>query len=255
MSERTGITSSGGRAKATKSSTFPALHGRSSFWPGRERRQSCTRRLKGKRRPGLICPLRPWCHATRVKAATPALRYATLSPNWRIGQGSRSRASGNASRGATQCSTNLRSRWVALSPTAGSMRPWWFECSYWRRRSVDSCAMMVRRNAWRRSTLVLVRDYNFLIRSWRREMVEGEQMARLLWHLRFQPNLDEIVTNVFVKSMPRRHRRNPATRQQVIEVARALAVAVGEFTKPDDSFEEFRHVFLSGYARESDRPT
>ena len=80
-------------------------------------------------------------------------------------------------------------------------------------------------------------------------MVEGEHMARLLWQLRFQPNLDEVVVHALVESMPRRHRRNPTSRREVEETARSLAAAVGEFTKPDDSFEEFRDVFLSGYSR------
>jgi hypothetical protein len=80
-------------------------------------------------------------------------------------------------------------------------------------------------------------------------MVEGEHMARLLWRLRFLPNLDEVVTLAFVESMPRRQRRNPIAHREVVEAAKALAVAVSEFTEPDDSFEEFREIFLSGYSR------
>ena len=72
------------------------------------------------------------------------------------------------------------------------------------------------------------------------------EIVRALWTLRFQPNLDEIVTDAFVRGMPRRHRRNPARRREVEEVAKLLAEAIGKYTKPDDTFEEFTDVFLAG---------
>jgi hypothetical protein len=79
--------------------------------------------------------------------------------------------------------------------------------------------------------------------------VMSETIARALWQLRFAPNLDEVVVDVLVRSMPRRHRRNLATRHRVEELARDLAVAVSQFNQPDDSFEEFREIFADGFQR------
>jgi hypothetical protein len=75
----------------------------------------------------------------------------------------------------------------------------------------------------------------------------SETMARALWQLRFAPNLDEVITVVLVRSMPRRQRRNLAARGKVEELARDLAHAVSQFNQPDDSFEEFREVFMDGF--------
>jgi hypothetical protein len=76
--------------------------------------------------------------------------------------------------------------------------------------------------------------------------MSDDGMARALWQLRYAPNLDEIVVDALVRSMPRRHRRNPATRRKVEECAHMLAAAVSQFDQPDDSFEEFREIFMAG---------
>jgi hypothetical protein len=45
--------------------------------------------------------------------------------------------------------------------------------------------------------------------------------------------------------MPRRRK----ARHQVEELARDLAVAVSQFNQPDDSFEEFKKIFMDGFNR------
>jgi hypothetical protein len=85
-------------------------------------------------------------------------------------------------------------------------------------------------------------------------MDEAEQMAMALWQLRFASNIEELVVNALVGAMTRRSRRNPTVRSEVVEVAKDLAAAVGEFDQPDDSFEEFREIFMAGYSRGHGRP-